>query len=81
MRVELRELLPALEHHVTIQRFRVGHNNLLWLNPCAGTGSEKKKTNTPKPGRVKAIADRLLDCPWLEITYPRLTGYRYELLS
>jgi type III restriction enzyme len=48
--------------------------------PCAGSNeAKKKKAPTPRPGRVKAIPERLIDCPWLEITYPRLTGYRYEL--
>ncbi len=46
--------------------------------PCAGTG-EAKKPGTPKPGRVKAIPERLADRPWLEITFPRVIGYRYEL--
>jgi type III restriction enzyme len=48
--------------------------------PCAGSSNEKeKKPPTPKPGRVKAIPERLIDHPWLEITFPRVTGYRYEL--
>ncbi len=48
--------------------------------PCAGSLPEKeKKPGTPKPGRVKAIPERVALRPWLEITYPRLTGYRYEL--
>ncbi|MHB1426345.1 MAG: BPTD_3080 family restriction endonuclease [Gemmataceae bacterium] len=48
--------------------------------PCAGSSEGKeKKAGTPKPGRVKAIPERLLDCPWLEIAYPRVVGYRYEL--
>lgn len=40
--------------------------------PCSGS------TTDPKPGtttRVRALAERIA----LEITYPRLTGYRYEL--
>ncbi len=48
--------------------------------PCAGSGEGKeKKPSTPKPGRVKAIPERLALRPWLEITFPRVTGYRYEL--
>src|SRR4029077_13990070 len=35
--------------------------------------------SAPKPGRVKAMPERLADRPWLEITFPRVTGYRYEL--
>ncbi|MFO0969301.1 MAG: DEAD/DEAH box helicase family protein [Gemmataceae bacterium] len=48
--------------------------------PCAGTSErEKKAPARPKPGRVKAIPDRLIGRPWLEITYPRVAGYRYEV--
>jgi type III restriction enzyme len=48
--------------------------------PCAGSSEGKeKKTSAPKPGRVKAMPERLSGRPWLEITFPRVTGYRYEL--
>jgi type III restriction enzyme len=48
--------------------------------PCAGSSEGKeKKPGTPKPGRVKAIPERLADRPWLEITFPKVIGYRYEL--
>src|SRR5438552_3702579 len=48
--------------------------------PCAGSIEGKpKKEGTPKPGRVRALPERVARWPWLEITYPRLTGYRYEL--
>jgi type III restriction enzyme len=48
--------------------------------PCAGSREGKeKKAPAPKPGRVKAIPERLAGRPWLEITFPRVTGYRYEL--
>jgi type III restriction enzyme len=47
--------------------------------PCAGSSTKEKKPGAPKPGRVKALPERLIDRPWLEITYPRVTGYRYEL--
>ncbi|HEV3261348.1 MAG TPA: DUF433 domain-containing protein [Gemmataceae bacterium] len=48
--------------------------------PCAGSITEReKKPGTPKPGRVKALPERLAVRPWLEISFPRLTGYRYEL--
>src|SRR5262249_47575730 len=47
--------------------------------PCAGSTTREKKAGTPKPGRVKALPERVAARPWLEITYPRLTGYRYEL--
>jgi type III restriction enzyme len=48
--------------------------------PCAGSGeTREKKAGTPKPGRVKALPERVARCPWLEISYPRLVGYRYEM--
>jgi type III restriction enzyme len=48
--------------------------------PCAGSSTEKeKRPGTPKPGRVQAIPERVALCHWLEITFPRLAGYRYEL--
>lgn len=48
--------------------------------PCAGAREgDKKAPARPKPGRVKAVPERLLDRPWLEITFPRVAGYRYEV--
>jgi type III restriction enzyme len=48
--------------------------------PCAGsTEGRERKPGTPKPGRVKALPERAAARPWLEITFPRLLGYRYEL--
>jgi type III restriction enzyme len=48
--------------------------------PCAGSGTAKeKKPGTPKPGRVQAIPERVALRPWLEISFPRLAGYRYDL--
>jgi len=48
--------------------------------PCAGVGSERGKTDPPpRPGRVRAIPDRVALRPVLEITFPRLAGYRYEV--
>jgi type III restriction enzyme len=48
--------------------------------PCAGSREGKeKKPGTPKPSRVKAMPERLAARPWLEIAYPRVVGYRYEL--
>jgi type III restriction enzyme len=47
--------------------------------PCGDSGAPReKKAGTPKPGRVKALPERVARRPWLEITFPRLTGYRYE---
>ncbi|MBY0457065.1 MAG: restriction endonuclease, partial [Gemmataceae bacterium] len=48
--------------------------------PYAGDGTERQtKDPIPKPGRIKAVPERLALRPWLEITYPRLSGYRYEM--
>src|SRR5439155_25219698 len=47
--------------------------------PCAGSSDKEKKPGTPKPGRVKAMPERVVLRPWLEIRVHRLTGYRYEL--
>lgn len=41
--------------------------------PCAGTGEGPKPG--PIPTRVRALPERIT----LEITYPRLIGYRYDL--
>src|SRR5947209_10450940 len=47
--------------------------------PCAGSGEGQGKKAAPRPARVRAIPERLLDRPWLEITFPRVSAYRYEL--
>src|SRR5262249_36935247 len=48
--------------------------------PCARSSEgTEQKPGTPKPGRVKAVPERLAACPWLEIRFPRVAGYRYEL--
>ena len=47
--------------------------------PCAGVPEEGEKKTVQKPGNVKAIPERLIPCPWLEITYPQLIGYRYDV--
>jgi type III restriction enzyme len=47
--------------------------------PCAGTEPREKKEARPRPGRVKALPERAAARPWLEIAYPRVAGYRYEL--
>jgi type III restriction enzyme len=48
--------------------------------PCAGTRETgQQRDGKPKPGRVKALPERVALRPWLEITYPRLAGYRYEM--
>lgn len=44
--------------------------------PYAGEGGEQEqKEPKPKPGRVRALPERAR----LEITFPRVTAYRYEL--
>jgi type III restriction enzyme len=46
--------------------------------PCAGVG-KAKRAGTPAPGRIRAIPERVAVRPWLEIEFPRLTGYRLEM--
>jgi type III restriction enzyme len=46
--------------------------------PCAGSQPRMRKDQTPRPARVRALPERLLRCPWLEITFPRVIGYRHE---
>jgi len=41
--------------------------------PCSGSSSDPKPG--PNPTRVRALADRIA----CEMTFPKLTGYRYEL--
>lgn len=48
--------------------------------PCAGDGGERDESDPPpKPGRIKAVPERLALRPYLGLTFPRLTGYRYEM--
>jgi type III restriction enzyme len=48
--------------------------------PCAGTRPEARDTEPPtRPARVRAIPERAVRFPWVEITYPRLAGYRHEV--
>ncbi len=47
--------------------------------PVAGL-PEAKAPPTPKPGKaVRAIPERLIDAPWLEVTFPRVVGYRFDV--
>ncbi len=47
--------------------------------PVAGL-PEDRAPATPKPGKaVQAIPERLLDAPWLEVTFPRVVGYRFDV--
>jgi type III restriction enzyme len=47
--------------------------------PVAGL-PETKAPATPKPGKaVRAVPERLADAPWLEVTFPRVVGYRFDV--
>ncbi len=47
--------------------------------PCAGVPTERAKP-TPRVGsQVRAIPERLVTRPWLEVNYPRVMGYRYDV--
>ncbi len=35
--------------------------------------------SAPKPGRIRAVPERAAKYPWVEITFPRLLGYRFEM--
>src|SRR5438093_4709629 len=47
--------------------------------PVAGLPEERAPA-TPKRGKaVRAVAERLMDAPWLEATFPRVIGYRFDV--
>jgi type III restriction enzyme len=47
--------------------------------PVAGL-PEDRAPATPKPGKaVRAIPERLIGSPWLEVTFPRVVGYRFDV--
>ncbi len=47
--------------------------------PVAGL-PEERTPPTPKPGKaVRAVPERLTDSPWLEVTFPRVVGYRFDV--
>jgi type III restriction enzyme len=47
--------------------------------PVAGL-PEDRAPATPKPGKaVRAILERLTGAPWLEVTFPRVVGYRFDV--
>jgi type III restriction enzyme len=47
--------------------------------PVAGLPEERAPA-TPKPGKgVRAIPERLIGAPWLEVTFPRVVGYRFDV--
>jgi type III restriction enzyme len=47
--------------------------------PVAGLPEERAPA-TPKPGKtVRAVPERLIDAPWLEIAFPRVVGYRFDV--
>jgi type III restriction enzyme len=49
--------------------------------PSTRTSSAYRRTPpTPKPGKsVRAIPERLISPPWLEVTFPRVVGYRFDV--
>ena len=47
--------------------------------PVAGL-PEERTPPTPKPGKTaQAVPERLADAPWLEVTFPRVVGYRFDV--
>jgi type III restriction enzyme len=47
--------------------------------PVAGLPEERAPA-TPKPGKaVRAVPERLALNPWLEVTFPRVIGYRFDV--
>jgi type III restriction enzyme len=47
--------------------------------PVAGLPEERAPA-TPRPGKiVRAVPERLTDRPWLEVTFPRVVGYRFDV--
>src|SRR5262249_17411089 len=47
--------------------------------PVAGL-AETRMPPTPKPGKaVRAIPERPTGAPWLEVTFPRVIGYRFDV--
>src|SRR5437588_6982269 len=47
--------------------------------PVAGLPEERAPA-TPRPGKaVRAVPEWLLDRPWLEVTFPRVVGYRFDV--
>jgi type III restriction enzyme len=47
--------------------------------PVAGL-PEPRAPVTPKPGKaVRAVPERLAAHPWLEVTFPRVVGYRFDV--
>ncbi|MDY3555757.1 DEAD/DEAH box helicase family protein [Gemmata sp. JC717] len=46
--------------------------------PVAGL-PEDRAPATPKPGKaVRAVPERLVGAPWLEVKFPRVVGYRFD---
>lgn len=47
--------------------------------PVAGLPADRNPP-TPRPGKaVRAVAERLVDAPWLEVAFPRVVGYRFDV--
>ena len=49
--------------------------------PCAGLPADRTAVTPRKGSQVRAISERLVGSPWLEVTFPRVNGYRYEVPS
>ena len=47
--------------------------------PVAGL-AEDRNPPTPRPGKaVRAVSERLVSAPWLEVIFPRVVGYRFDV--
>ena len=47
--------------------------------PCAGAAEDGPKRRARSPAARPRASRAAGACPWLEITFPRLAGYRYEM--
>lgn len=47
--------------------------------PCAGVPLDRAVAVTRPGSQVRAMPERLQANPWLEITFPRVLGYRYDI--
>lgn len=48
--------------------------------PCAGTlPQSRERRDENRPGRIRAVPERAARDPVMVISFPRVTGYRYEL--
>jgi type III restriction enzyme len=47
--------------------------------PVAGMPEERAPAISRPGSQVRAVPERLIDRPWLEVTFPRVSGYRYDV--